>query len=156
LRQYRLHPTKAFVASAYAARIPQRAAEYDVRRYIGIDMRQVKARTDAIVAAFRNGLTSPLRNTANITLYRGHARFTSPQAAEIAGERLCAGRIFINVGGRALVPPMPGITEVPCLTNSSMMDVDFLPHHLIIVGGSYMDLDGCRGVQAATSAAIFI
>jgi pyruvate/2-oxoglutarate dehydrogenase complex dihydrolipoamide dehydrogenase (E3) component len=75
---------------------------------------------------------------------------------EIAGERLRAGRIFINVGGRALVPPMPGIKEVPYLTNSSMMDVDCLPHHLVIVGGSYIGLDGCPLVQAANAAAILI
>ena len=136
-------PTKALVASAYAARIARRAAEYGVvvGGDIGIDMRRVKARKDAIVAASRNGLTSALENAANITLYHGHARFASPQAVEIAGERLRAGRIFINVGGRALVPPMPGINEVPYLTNSSMMDVDFLPHHLIIVGGSYIGLE---------------
>src|SRR5215510_7093222 len=136
-------PTKAMVASAYAARIARRAAEYGVLigRDIGIDMRRVKARTDAIVAASRNGRTSALENAANITLYRGHARFSSPQAVEIAGERLRAGLIFINVGGRALVPPMPGINEVSYLTNSSMMDVDFLPHHLIIVGGSYIGLE---------------
>ena len=108
---------------------------------IGIDMRRVKARMDATVAASRNGLTSALENAANITLYRGHARFASPQAVEIAGERLRARQIFINVGGRALVPPMPGINEVPYLTNSSMMEVDFLPRHLIIVGGSYIGLE---------------
>jgi pyruvate/2-oxoglutarate dehydrogenase complex dihydrolipoamide dehydrogenase (E3) component len=136
-------PTKALVASAYAARIAWRAAEYGVviGGDIGIDMRRVKARADAIVAASRNGLTSALDNAANVRLYRGHARFVSPQAVDIAGERLRAGRIFINVGGRALVPPMPGINEVPYLTNSSMMDVDFLPHHLIIVGGSYIGLE---------------
>ncbi len=136
-------PTKALVASAYAARIARRAAEYGVviGGDVGIDMRRVKARADAIVAASRNGLTSALESAANLTLHRGHARFASPQAVEIAGERLRAGRIFINVGGRALVPPMPGIKEVPYLTNSSMMDVDFLPHHLIIVGGSYIGLE---------------
>jgi pyruvate/2-oxoglutarate dehydrogenase complex dihydrolipoamide dehydrogenase (E3) component len=123
---------------------------------IGIEMRRVKARKDAFVAASRNALTSALENAENITLYRGRARFTSPQTVEVAGERLHAGRVFINVGGRALAPPMPGITEVPYLTNSSMMDVDFLPHHLIIVGGSYIGFDGCRRVQAATSAVIFI
>ena len=119
-------PTKALVASAYAARIAQRAAEYGVVTGgdIGIDMRRVKARKDAIVAASRDGLTSALENAANITLYRGHARFASPQAVEVAPdhhntERLRAERIFINVGGRALVPPMPGINEVPYLTNSS-------------------------------------
>src|SRR5437764_8459470 len=136
-------PTKAMVASAYAARIARRAAEYGVviGGDVGIDMRRVKARKDASVAASRNGRTSALENTANITLYRGHARFASPQVVEIPGERLRAERIFVNVGGRALVPPMPGITEVPYLTNSSMMDVDFLPHHLIIVGGSYIGLE---------------
>jgi pyruvate/2-oxoglutarate dehydrogenase complex dihydrolipoamide dehydrogenase (E3) component len=113
-------------------------------------------RADAIVAASRNGLTSALENAANIMLYRGHGRFASPQAVEIAGERLRAGRIFINVGGRALVPPMPGINEVLYLTNSSMMEVDFLPHHLIIVGGSHIGLNGGRRVKAAASAAIFI
>src|SRR5262249_55333812 len=119
------------------------AAEYGVviRGDVGIDMRRVKTRKDAIVAASRNGLTSALENAANITLYRGHARFASPQTVEIAPdhhntERLRAARIFINVGGRALVPPIPGINEVPYLTNSLMMDVDFLPQHLIIVGGS--------------------
>ena len=136
-------PTKALVASAYAARTARRAAEYGVviGGDIGIDMRRVKARMDAIVAASRNGLTSALENAANITLYCGHARFASPQAVEVAGERLHAERIFINVGGRALVPPMPGINDVPYLTNSSMMDLDFLPQHLIIVGGSYIGLE---------------
>jgi pyruvate/2-oxoglutarate dehydrogenase complex dihydrolipoamide dehydrogenase (E3) component len=141
-------PTKALVASAYAARIARRAAEYGVviGGDVGIDMRRVKARKDVIVAASRNGLTSALENATNITLYRGHARFASPQAVEIAPDhhntaRLNAERVFINVGGRALVPPMPGINEVPYLTNSSMMDVDFLPRHLIIVGGSYIGLE---------------
>src|SRR5215469_7179362 len=136
-------PTKALVASAYAARTARRAAEYGlvIGGDIGIDMRRVKARKDEIVAASRNGLTSALENAANITLYRSHARFASPQAVQVAGERLHAERIFINVGGRALAPPMPGINEVPYLTNSSMMEIDFLPHRLIIVGGSYIGLE---------------
>jgi pyruvate/2-oxoglutarate dehydrogenase complex dihydrolipoamide dehydrogenase (E3) component len=137
-------PTKALVASAYAARIARRATEYGVvigGDDIGIDMRRVKARKDAIVAASRNGLTSALENAQNITLYRGHAQFASPQAVAIAGERLRVARIFINVGGRAVVLPMPGLNEVPYLTNSSMMGVDFLPRHLVIVGGSYIGLE---------------
>ncbi len=135
-------PTKALVASAYAARIARRSSEYGVEigGDIVIDMRRVKARMDAIVAASRNGLTSALE-TENISLHRGHARFASPQAVDIAGERLNAPRIFINVGGRAFAPAMPGVNEVPYLTNSSMMDVDFLPRHLIIVGGSYIGLE---------------
>ncbi len=136
-------PTKALVASAYAAQLARRAADYGVAiaGEIGVDMRQVKARKDAIVALSRDGLTSALENTANITLYRGHARFCAPREVEVGGERLTAERVFLNVGGRALVPPMPGIDQVPYLTNSSMMTVDFLPRHLIVVGGSYVGLE---------------
>jgi pyruvate/2-oxoglutarate dehydrogenase complex dihydrolipoamide dehydrogenase (E3) component len=136
-------PTKALVASAYATQMARRAAEYGlvIGGDVGVDMRRVKERKDAIVAQSRNGLTAALENTANITLYRGHARFAGPREVEIGGERLRAGRIFINVGGRALVPPLAGIDQVPYLINSSMMDVDFLPQHLIIVGGSYIGLE---------------
>src|SRR5579872_2907222 len=136
-------PTKAMVASAFAAQIARRAAEYGVaiRGDVGVDMRRIKSRKDAIVAASRAGLSSALEGGANIALYRGHARFVSPQAVEVAGERLGAARIFINVGGRATAPPMPGVNETPYLTNSSMMEIDFLPRHLIIVGGSYVGLE---------------
>ena len=136
-------PTKALVASAYAAQMARRAAEYGVTiaGAVGVDMKRVKARKDAIVAQSRDGLTSALEKASNITLIRGHARFASPQEIEVAGERLRAERIFINVGGRALVPAMPGIDQVPYLTNSSMMDVDFLPRHLVIIGGSYIGLE---------------
>jgi pyruvate/2-oxoglutarate dehydrogenase complex dihydrolipoamide dehydrogenase (E3) component len=136
-------PTKALVASAYATQMARRAAEYGlvIGGDVGVDMRRVKERKDAIVAQSRNGLTAALENTANITLYRGHARFAGPREVEIGGERLRAGRIFINVGGRALVPPLAGIDQVPYLINSSMMDVDFLPRHLVIVGGSYIGLE---------------
>jgi pyruvate/2-oxoglutarate dehydrogenase complex dihydrolipoamide dehydrogenase (E3) component len=136
-------PTKALVASAYTAQLARRAADYGVAiaGEIGVDMRQVKARKDAIVAGSRDGLTSALENTANITLYRGHARFLTPREVEVGGERLKADRIFLNVGGRALVPAMPGIDQVPYLTNSSMMTVDFLPQHLIVIGGSYVGLE---------------
>ena len=136
-------PTKALVASAYAAQTARRAAEYGVTiaGAVGVDMKRVKARKDAIVAQSRDGLTSALENASNITLIRGHARFASPQEIEVGGERLRAERIFINVGGRALAPAMPGIDQVPYLTNSSMMDVDFLPRHLVIIGGSYIGLE---------------
>ncbi len=136
-------PTKAMVASAYAARIARRAAEYGVTigSEVGVDMRRVKARRDAIVAASRDGLTTALGEAANITLYRGHARFSSPRTLEVGSERLGAPRIFINVGGRALVPEIPGVDEVPYLTNASMMDLDVLPRHLVIVGGSYIGLE---------------
>jgi pyruvate/2-oxoglutarate dehydrogenase complex dihydrolipoamide dehydrogenase (E3) component len=127
-------PTKALVASAYAARTARRAAEYGVAiaGEISADMRRVKARKDAIVAQSRNGLTTALQSAANITFHRGHARFVSAREIEIGAEQLRAERIFINVGGRAAVPAMAGIDQVPYLTNSSMMAVDFLPRHLIV------------------------
>ena len=131
------------MASAYAARTARRAAEYGVAIAgdIGIDMKRVKARKDAIVAQSRDGLTAALENAANLTLYRGHARLVSPREVEIGPERLHAERIFINVGGRAAVPAWPGLDQVPHLTNSSMMEIDFLPRHLVIIGGSYVGLE---------------
>jgi pyruvate/2-oxoglutarate dehydrogenase complex dihydrolipoamide dehydrogenase (E3) component len=129
-------PTKALVASAYAARTARRAAEYGVviGSDVGIDMRRVKARKDAIVAASRNGLTSALENAANITLYRGHTRFASPQAVEIAPahNHLAAARWTDLYQCRR---PGAGAANArhkrsAYLTNSSMMDLDFLPRHL--------------------------
>src|SRR4029077_6625815 len=114
-------PTKALVASASAAQIARRAAEFGVAIAgdIGVEMERVKTRKDAIVAQSRNGLTAALENAAHCTLYHGHARFVSPREVEVGTERLRSERIFVNVGGRALVPPMPGIEQVPYLTNSS-------------------------------------
>jgi pyruvate/2-oxoglutarate dehydrogenase complex dihydrolipoamide dehydrogenase (E3) component len=136
-------PTKTLVASAYAAQMARRAAEYGVMIAgdVGVDMKRVKARKDAVVGQSRGGLTAALQSAKNCTLYRGHARFTSPREVEVGAEQLKAERIFINVGGRATVPPWPGLDQVPYLTNSSMMEVDFLPRHLVIVGGSYIGLE---------------
>jgi pyruvate/2-oxoglutarate dehydrogenase complex dihydrolipoamide dehydrogenase (E3) component len=138
-------PTKAMVASAYAARMAQRAGEYGVTLDsdggVQVDMKAVKARKDAISGKSRQGVESGLRALKNCTVYQGHARFESPHEVRVGAELLTAERIFINVGGRAAVPDMPGVGDVKFLTNSSMMDVDFLPHHLVIVGGSYIGLE---------------
>jgi len=136
-------PTKAMVASAYAARMLQRAAEYGVDPAPGwnVDMRRVKARKDAISAKSRTGVESWLKNMENCTVYEGHARFVSPHEVSVGPDRLTAPRLFINVGGRAVVPAMPGLNQIAYLTNSSMMQVDFLPEHLIVVGGSYVGLE---------------
>ena len=138
-------PTKTMVASAYAARIAQRAQEYGVvlnsHGGIQVDMKAVKARKDAISGESRKGVESGLRGLTNCTVYQGHARFESPRQVRVGTELLSAERIFINVGGRAVVPDMPGIRDVKFLNNSSMMDVDFLPRHLVIVGGSYIGLE---------------
>ncbi len=106
---------------------------------ITVDMQKVKARKDAIVAKSNNGVENWLKNTKNLSVFEGHASFLGPQVVGVNGESLEAEKIFINVGARATVPP--GFEDVPCLTNSSMMDVDFLPEHLIVVGGSYIGLE---------------
>jgi len=135
-------PTKTLVASAYAAHLARRAAEYGViAGPINVDMKRVKARKDEISGRSNKGVENWMRGLADATVYHGHARFESPRTVRVNGELLEADKIFINVGGRALVPPMPGLDQVPYLTNSSMMDVDFLPEHLIIVGGSYIGLE---------------
>ncbi len=133
-------PTKTMVASAYAARVARRAAEYGVilPGQVSVDMKQVKARKDVISGKSRTGVESWLRGMENCTVYDGHARFESPHELSVGQARLIAERIFINVGGRAIVPDMPGLDRISFLTNSSMMSVDFLPRHLVIIGGSYI------------------
>ena len=136
-------PTKTMVASAYAAHMARRAADFGVAIDGGVtvDMSRVKARKDAISGQSRTGLETSLKKTENITVYQGHARFESPREVSIGADRITAEQIFVNVGGRAIVPPMPGLDQIQFLTNSSMMEVDFLPKRLIIVGGSYVGLE---------------
>ena len=136
-------PTKALVASAHAAHLARRAGDYGVtiEGRIGVDMRKVKTRMDQIVDRASSGVEKWLRGTDNLTVIEGHARFASPTTVRVGDRTLEAPRIFVNVGGRALVPPMPGIDEVPYYTNSTIMDVDVVPEHLIIVGGSYVGLE---------------
>jgi pyruvate/2-oxoglutarate dehydrogenase complex dihydrolipoamide dehydrogenase (E3) component len=136
-------PTKTLVASARAAWVARRAAEWGVivEGPVRVDMSRVKARKDAVVAKSRTGVEGWLKGTANLRVYGGHARFEGPRTVRVGEDLLEAERIFINVGARAAVPPMPGLADVPYLTNSGMMEVDFLPEHLVIVGGSYIGLE---------------
>ena len=135
-------PTKTLVASAYAAHLVRRAAEFGVDSGgVNVDMKRVKARKDAVSGQSRIGLETWLKKMKNCTVYEGHARFESPREVSVGSDRLTADRIFINVGGRAAVPQMAGLEQVEYLTNSSMMDIDFLPRHLIIVGGGYIGLE---------------
>jgi pyruvate/2-oxoglutarate dehydrogenase complex dihydrolipoamide dehydrogenase (E3) component len=136
-------PTKSMVASAYAAHLARRAADFGVTidGGVSVDMKRVKERKDAISGKSRVGVETWLKHTENCTVYEGHARFESPREVSVGEDRLTADRIFINVGGRAAVPPMPGLEHVEYLTNSTMMGVDFLPRHLIVVGGSYVGLE---------------
>ncbi|PYL49162.1 MAG: FAD-containing oxidoreductase [Verrucomicrobia bacterium] len=136
-------PTKTLVASARAAHVARRAGDYGVtiRSSIAVDMKKVKARKDAVVRQSSEGVEKWLRNTRNLTVIEGHARFADTHRIRIGDDVLEADKIFINVGGRAAVPPLRGIDRVSYLNNSTMMDVDFLPEHLIIIGGSYVGLE---------------
>jgi pyruvate/2-oxoglutarate dehydrogenase complex dihydrolipoamide dehydrogenase (E3) component len=136
-------PTKAMIASAYAAHLARRAAEYGIRidGAINMDMKAVKARKDAVSEQSRTGIATWLKGMKNCTVYQNHARFESPKDIRAGSELLNSDRIFIDVGGRAVIPSLPGVNEIPYLTNSSMMEVDFLPRHLVIVGGGYVGLE---------------
>ncbi len=136
-------PTKAMVASAYAAQMARRASIYgvDVAGQVSVDMVRVKARKDKVSGDSRIGLEKWLKGMKNCTVFEGHARFESPHEVSVGDERLVSDRIYINVGARAVVPAMPGLDQVPFLTNSSMMAVDYLPKHLIVIGGSYIGLE---------------
>ena len=136
-------PTKTLVASAYAAHMARRGAEYGfaVNGDVRVDMKRVKARKDEVSGRSNRGVEEWLRGLKNCTVIQGHARFQSSSTVVVNDEVLQADKIFINVGGRASVPAMPGLNDVPFLTNSSIMDVDFVPEHLVIVGGSYIGLE---------------
>jgi pyruvate/2-oxoglutarate dehydrogenase complex dihydrolipoamide dehydrogenase (E3) component len=136
-------PTKTLVASARAAHIARRAADFGVviEGEVRVDMKAVKARKDRVVGQSVEGLAKWLNGTPHLSVVWGHARFTGPHTLRVADQTLEAPKIFINVGGRPSVPDWPGLAEVPYLTNISMMALDVLPEHLIIVGGSYIGLE---------------
>ena len=135
-------PTKTLIASAYVARLAKRAVEYGVEvGPVRVDMARVKARKDAVVESSRTSLEKWLRGLANVSVYRGEARFVKAHTVTVGADTLTAERIFINVGARPYVPDLPGVRQVPYLTNESMMDVDYLPEHLLVIGGSYVGLE---------------
>jgi pyruvate/2-oxoglutarate dehydrogenase complex dihydrolipoamide dehydrogenase (E3) component len=136
-------PTKALVASARAAYMARRGGDFGVAigGRIKVDMARVKARKDAIVKQSNDGVTNWLKTMEKLTVYEGHGRLESANSVRVNGDLLEAGKIVLNVGARAMVPDMPGIDDVDYLTNTGMMEVDFLPDHLIIIGGSYIGLE---------------
>src|SRR3974390_1904371 len=136
-------PTKTLVASAYNAHMVARAADFGIQLAgtARVNIKRVKARKDEIVEKSRNGLEAWLENTPNCTVYCGHARFESPREVSVGEDLLAAPQIFINVGGRAAIPSMPGVENTPYLTNSTLLDLDVLPRHLIIIGGGYVGLE---------------
>lgn len=134
-------PTKTMVASARAAFMARKASEFGINidGRISVDMKKVKERKDAVVSQSNTGVENWMKNTDNLTVFEGHARFKSNHTLEVNGELLEADKIFINVGGRARIPE--GYEGVDVLTNTSLMEVDFVPEHLIVVGGSYIGLE---------------
>ena len=136
-------PTKALVASARAAHMARRGGDFGVAidGNIKVDMKRVKARKDGIVQHSNQGVTNWMKNMDGLTVFEGHGCLESANTVRVNGDLLEAGKIILNVGGRALVPDMPGIEQIDFLTNSTMMDVDFLPAHLVVIGGSYIGLE---------------
>jgi pyruvate/2-oxoglutarate dehydrogenase complex dihydrolipoamide dehydrogenase (E3) component len=135
-------PTKTMVASAYAAHLCRRAAEFGVvTGPVSVDLARVRARAQALVRTSREGIERWLRATPRCTVIRGHARFEGPGVLRVGEQQLTAARIFLNVGGRAVTPPLPGVDSVPHLNNSTLLALDRLPAHLVVVGGSYVGLE---------------
>lgn len=136
-------PTKTLVASAYAAHLARRAADFGIvlDGAVRVDMQKVKARADAVSTNARLGVEKYLREMNGCTVIEGHARFKSSNSIRVGEELLAAPRIFINVGGRASVPDLPGVNDISYLTNTSILALDQLPEHLVVVGGSYIGLE---------------
>ncbi|HTN40849.1 MAG TPA: FAD-dependent oxidoreductase, partial [Asticcacaulis sp.] len=135
-------PTKALVASAYAAQLARRGGDFGVvTGDITIDMKKVAARAHKVTTDARSGVENWLRGMTNVTVMAGHARFQNATTLQVGEEVISAPKIFLNVGGRAAVPPIPGLADVPYLTNSSIVTLDRVPDHLIIIGGSYIALE---------------
>ena len=136
-------PTKTMVGSARVAAFARRAKEFGIviEGPIRADMKMIKARKDKVAGESNRGVTRWLEGMANVDLIRGHARFVEPHAVAVDGDVLQADKIIIDVGARARIPDWSGLDEVPYLTSSSMMDVEQVPEHLIIVGGSYIGLE---------------
>lgn len=136
-------PSKALVASAYAAHMARRAGEFGVTidGPISIDWPRIRARKDAIAGASRTAVEHSLRAADGITVIQGEARFAGPHEIELNGDRLQAPQLFINVGGRPIVPDIPGLAQAHCLTSDNIMDIDAVPSHLLVLGGSYVGLE---------------
>lgn len=135
-------PTKTLVASAHTAHVARRGAEYGIGTGdITVDMAKVKARKDGVMLGDRNGVEGWLAGMPGCELIRGHARFEGPHTIRVDDRLLEAEQIFLNVGGRATVPAIPGLDDVDYLTNVGILDLDVLPEHLVIIGGSYIGLE---------------
>ena len=136
-------PTKTLVASAYAAHLARRAADYGVTfdGEVGVDMKRVHDRARTVTLNARHGVETWLKGMKGCTVVEGHARFESADTVRVGDQLLTAPKIFLNVGGRANAPDMPGLDQISYLTNVGMMAIETLPEHLVIIGGSYIGLE---------------
>ncbi|MCU4158919.1 FAD-containing oxidoreductase [Acidiphilium sp. AL] len=151
-------PTKTLIASAYAAHLARRAADFGVTLggSVEIDMAAVKARKDAVSGTSRQNVETWLRGMERCTVYQDHARFESLREIRVGDERITAARIFINAGARAAIPDMPGLDRVNYLTNTTILELDEAPRHLVIVGGSYIGLEFAQMYRRFGSAVTII
>ena len=151
-------PTKTLVASARAAHVARGAGEFGViiDSPITVDMKKVKARKDAVVRRSNEGVEQWLKGTKNLTVYQGHARFEAADRVRVGDDILEAEKIFINVGGRAATPALPGHDQASSFNNSTMMEVDFVPDHLIVIGGSYIGLEFAQMYRRFGSAVTIV
>ena len=135
-------PTKTLIASARAMHLARRGSEFGVlARNIGFDMKVAAARAHEVTRNARESNEAWLRSMDRLTFLRGHARLTGPSTVTVGSEVLNAPNIFLNVGGRASIPDIPGIGEVPYLDNTDMVVLESVPEHLVIIGGSYVGLE---------------
>jgi pyruvate/2-oxoglutarate dehydrogenase complex dihydrolipoamide dehydrogenase (E3) component len=136
-------PTKTLVASAYVAQKARTAAAYGVtvQGQVSVDMKAIKARKEKVVADSRDGLEKYLRDMKNCTVFIGNAQFESPKEIRVGNDLLTADEIFINVGGRAITPDFSGVADTAWMTNVGILDLETLPRHLVVVGGSYVGLE---------------
>jgi pyruvate/2-oxoglutarate dehydrogenase complex dihydrolipoamide dehydrogenase (E3) component len=136
-------PTKTLVASAYAAHLARRGADYGVMldQPVRIDMRKVRSRAATVIANSSGNVEKWLRGMKGCTVFHDQARFEGPKEVRVGAELLSAPRIYINVGGRANVPDLSGVHDIPYLTNSSIIELERVPEHLVVIGGSYIGLE---------------
>lgn len=150
-------PTKAMVASAHAAHLAGRSRDFGVNAGpVKVDLRAVKARREAIVAPSRTGVEKGLREEKNCTVFTGTAAFMSPTTMRVGEVTLEAPKIFLNVGARPAVPKMPGVESVPFLTSTTILDLDELPEHLIVVGGGAVGLEFAQMFRRFGSAVTIV
>ena len=135
-------PTKTLVASARAIHLARRGDEFGFSAgAVRVEMARVMARKNGIVQHSREGLETWMRGLKHTEVIVGDARFVAPATLDVAGRRLTAPRIFLNLGGRSVRPDLPGIDAVPTLDNVSVLELNEVPEHLVIVGGSYIGLE---------------